>query len=330
MEALLSKNQESNNISYISEYSESTDNFEIINDLEYTDQNDLIDDNHDNISNNSLDLSKYNGLRVSEDDYWKYYYELPDVVLEWNNGILEEKPVSDLESFKLYYWFLGLVMQYLNAYDEGILVGLEIGFRLNVDDSIKIRKPDLAFIHKNNLNQMKPLETSYKGCFDMCFEFLSDTNKMNIERDTIVKKHEYEKFGVREYFILDRKGNETSFYFLNSKGIYEKNCPDSNGVIKSKVLKNFQFRLKDFYERPDYKTLVDDKVYSKYILKEFQLERKRANKLEKKVEAERKRAENERKRADKVEISLKAERIKSNALEKEIQKLKNFINTNQR
>jgi len=321
MEVLLSKNQENNNISYISDYSESSDNFETINDIEYNDQNDLIDDNHYNISNNSLELSKYHGLRVSEDDYWKYYYELPDVILEWNNGILEVKPVSDLESFKLYYWFLGLVMQYLNAYDEGILVGLEIGFRLNVDDSIKIRKPDLAFIHKNNPKQMKPLETSYKGCFDMCFEFLSDTNKMNIERDTVVKKHEYEKFGVREYFILDRKGNETSFYFLNSKGIYEKNCPDSNGVIKSKVLKNFQFRLNDFYERPDYKTLVDDKVYSKYILKEFQLERKRANKLEKK-------AETERKRADKAEIKLKAERIKSNALEKEIQKLKNFINTN--
>ncbi len=39
---------------------------------------------------------------VSEKEYWKEYYELSDIHLEWNNGILEEKPVSDHETILIY------------------------------------------------------------------------------------------------------------------------------------------------------------------------------------------------------------------------------------
>ncbi|MCP4109136.1 MAG: hypothetical protein GY749_27005, partial [Desulfobacteraceae bacterium] len=35
------------------------------------------------------------GLAVSEDEYWEKYYEHPDFSYEWNNGYLEERPVSD-------------------------------------------------------------------------------------------------------------------------------------------------------------------------------------------------------------------------------------------
>ncbi|KPA10120.1 protein containing DUF820, partial [Candidatus Magnetomorum sp. HK-1] len=231
---------------------------------------------------------KYDGLRVSEEEYWQKYYELPDVALEWNNGILEEKPVADRESYELYSWFYRLIMYYFEAFKEGILIGLEIGFRLNFDNETKIRKPDLAFIHKNNPAQMGPFETSYKGCFDICFEFLSDSNQSAIERDTVVKKHEYEKFGVKEYYILDRLGDETAFYYLNSKGIYKKLKPNKDGVIKSRILKNFQFREEDLYDRPDFKSLTNNRIYRKYVMVDYQKERKKAETERKKAEAERK------------------------------------------
>jgi len=243
-------------------------------------------------SDESYDFLKYDGLKVSENDYWENYYELSDIVLEWNNGIMEEKPVSDFESFTIYYWFFGLLMQYLEVYNEGNLIGLEIGFKLVINNKSSIRKPDLALIHKNNPDQMKPFDRTYKGCFDICFEFLSDSNKKETERDTVVKKHEYENYGVKEYFIIDRKKKETKFYFLNSNGRYQETLPDSQGVIKSKVLKNFQFRLDDLYKKSKYKTLVDDDVYCKYILQEYQQERKKANQAIKNAEAERKRADN--------------------------------------
>ncbi|KPA12049.1 protein containing DUF820, partial [Candidatus Magnetomorum sp. HK-1] len=227
--------------------------------------------------------TKYDGLRVSEEEYWSKYYEMADVALEWNNGILEEKPVSDREGYDLYSWFLRLISQYFEIFKEGAMIGLEIGFKLVINSGTKIRKPDLAFIHKNNPEQMHPFETSYKGCFDICFEFLSDSNKYAIERDTVVKKHEYEKYGVKEYYILDRLGDETAFYYLDSNGKYQELKPDRHGVIKSKVLKHFQFRAEDLYNRPSNKQLVKDDVYKKYILVEYQEEFKRAETESKKA-----------------------------------------------
>lgn len=50
-----------------------------------------------------------NGLMVSEADYWENYYENSDVVYEWNNGYLEEKPVSDKSTILMYQWFLELL-----------------------------------------------------------------------------------------------------------------------------------------------------------------------------------------------------------------------------
>ena len=39
------------------------------------------------------------GLRVSEAEYWETYYDMPDRVYEWHNGILEERPMGDKETF---------------------------------------------------------------------------------------------------------------------------------------------------------------------------------------------------------------------------------------
>jgi hypothetical protein len=273
-----------------------------------------------------IPMKSYDGMHVSEEEYWQKYYDFPDVSLEWNNGILEEKPVSDKESYDLYAWIHRVISQNLHTFKEGSLVGLEIGFRLDVGDNVTIRKPDLAFIHKDNPVQMYPLETTYKGCFDICFEFLSDTTKEAVERDTVVKKHEYEKFGVREYYILDRLGDETAFYYLDSKGLYKPLKPNRNGIVKSKVLKNFQFRVEDLYNRPSDRQLVEDRIYQKYVMIDYQKERKKAVEANKKANAERqkadeakKRLEAERKKADEANKRVEAERKKADKAEKSLE-----------
>ncbi len=49
------------------------------------------------------------GLMISEADYWENYYENSDIIYEWNNGYLEEKPVSDKSTILMYQWFLASV-----------------------------------------------------------------------------------------------------------------------------------------------------------------------------------------------------------------------------
>ena len=262
----------------------------------------------------------YEGLRVSEDDYWLYFYEYSDLALEWNNGVLEEKPVSDKDSYDMYTWFHRLITQYVERFDEGSMIGLEIGFRLKVGNKVSIRKPDLAFIHKKNPVQMYPLERSYKGCFDICFEFLSDSTIKEVERDTVVKKHEYESYGVREYYILDRLGDETAFYYLNAKGQYQSLKPNRYGIVKSKVLKHFQFRVDDLYNRPSDMQLVRDRVYQKYVMVDYQKEHNKAVEADKKAKAEEKRADEANKIAEAERKKVKKERQKTEKERKKVEK----------
>ena len=279
-----------------------------------------------------IEKSPYDGMVVSEEDYWSKYYEMSDVSLEWNNGRLEEKPMPDRESFEMYSWLWRLLMEYFDTFDEGMLIGLETGFKLTFDNHTSIRKPDLAFIHKDNPDQMAPFDRTYHGCFDICFEFLSDSDKAAVERDTVIKKHEYEKFGVKEYYILDRLGDETTFYYLDANGIYQTIKPDRDGIIHSTVLNMFKFREEDLYNRPHMMSLIHDRVYSSYVRVEYQKKledlkkaESRADKAESRADKAESRADEAESRADKAVLNLDKEKLRAEkaesrliALEKEL------------
>ena len=234
---------------------------------------------------------------ISEQDYWDRYYEMKDVCYEWCNGQLEEKPMADLASFIMYSWFLLLLKEYFRNFPEGTIVGLEICFKMSLPNTTSIRKPDLALILKSNPVQMLLDERSYKGCFDICIEFLSDSNKMEIERDTIIKKAEYEQSAIKEYFILDRKHVHTIFYRLNQFGKYEEIMPDNDGVIRSTVLPYFQFRYMDLFRLPSNEHLRKDPVYKHYFQTDFIQEQQRANNAIQKAEDAIKKAEDAEKKA---------------------------------
>ncbi|MBF0450968.1 MAG: Uma2 family endonuclease, partial [Candidatus Magnetomorum sp.] len=198
---------------------------------------------------------------------------------------------------------------------------------------------DLALIHANNPVQMKPHETSYSGCFDICFEFLSDSNKAAIERDTVVKKLEYEQLGIKEYFILDREGKETAFYRLGKNGRYHKIRPTKDNVIRSKVLPQFQFRIDDLYNQPGDEKLLDDPVYRHYYKTELRQRmeqeqiradeaERRANQEKIKVEQADRRAEKADKRAEQADRRAEQEKMRAEKAFQELIALKKKLNMN--
>ena len=151
------------------------------------------------------------GKFVTEEEYWEHYYELSDICYEWNNGILEEKPLPDYRRVTMYGWFLMLLRAYLEVNPIAKMLFLEMGFRLPMGKKTSIRKPDLFMIRNDNPIPLREIDRSYRGTSDLCVESLSDSTKKEMERDTIVKKGEYALVGVKEYYILDT-GNEMAFY----------------------------------------------------------------------------------------------------------------------
>ncbi len=128
---------------------------------------------------------------VTEVEYWEKYYDYPDVTYEWNNGYLEERPVSDYATYQTYEWFWELLEHYLTTQPIAKTVGLGIGFRLALLQKTVVRRPDLGIILNSNSVPILPKDRCYKGTFDLCIEAVSDSTQADIERDTKDKKTEY-------------------------------------------------------------------------------------------------------------------------------------------
>ncbi len=262
---------------------------------------------------------------VSETEYWEKYYEYPDCQYEWNNGYLEEKPMPDLLSFAMYRWFLHLLEEYFKVFSVGQIMGLEMGFRLELDNKVSIRKPDLAVILHSNPVQAKPLDRSFHGVCDLCIEFLSDSTSVELERDTVLKKEEYAKVGVPEYYILDRLGKHTYFYRLNERGVYEGLDAAQTGVIQSTVLKNFAFRLQDLETHPSFETLIDDPLYQPFVLKSLQQERQQKDRERQQKEQALKREKQALKREEQERQQKEQERQQKEQALAEIERLRALL-----
>jgi Uma2 family endonuclease len=229
-------------------------------------------------------------LRVSEEMYWTRYYEDPDISYEWNNGVLEEKPLPDYRRVTLYGWFLMLLRSYLEVHPIAKLLFLEMGFRLALPDKTTIRKPDLFVIRNDNPVPLHDADRSYHGIADLCVESLSDSTQEEVERDTVVKKLEYAVVGVKEYYILD-PDDEMAFYRRSSSGAYEPIQPDADGVLRSEVLPGFRFRIADLYQMPSLEMMAEDPIYRHFVLLKYQAEKQRAEIAEERAEMAEERAE---------------------------------------
>ncbi|MCL4832909.1 MAG: Uma2 family endonuclease [Caldilineaceae bacterium] len=250
------------------------------------------------------------GVAVTEDVYWAHYYDTADVSYEWNNGILEEKPVSDYRTVTIYRWFLMLLHAYLEVNPIAKLLLLETGFRLALPDKTTIRKPDLFVVRDDNPVPMQETDRSFRGICDLCVEALSDSTRAEAERDTVVKKQEYAQIGVKEYYILDWD-ERTAFYRRTPAGAYERIQPDAKGVLRSEVLPGFQFRVADLLTQPTPEDMAEDPVYRHFVLLRFQAVKERAEVAEDRAEVAEDRAAVAEDRAAVAEDRAAAERLRA-------------------
>jgi Uma2 family endonuclease len=79
-----------------------------------------------------------------------------------------------------------------------------------LDESRNAVQPDLIIILNENSSILNP-DGHIHGVPDLLVEVLSDGNN---QHDLIVKKELYEKFGVKEYWIVNPVSKETTIFFL--------------------------------------------------------------------------------------------------------------------
>lgn len=98
-----------------------------------------------------------------------------------------------------------------NALGKIFLAPLDVVFQKG--DSVQ---PDLIFVAAENLGIIK--ESYISGVPDLLVEVVS---KGSVARDYVEKKNDYEKFGVKEYWIIDSLNETIWIYAQNETSKYE-------------------------------------------------------------------------------------------------------------
>ena len=221
------------------------------------------------------------GRRVTKEEYWARWYESPypniDVSYEWNNGILEAKPLPNYPQIRLYRWFSLLLGCYVQVNPIAKFIDLETGVSMTVLDASQpsgkwevVYKPDIGVILNDNPAPWGAIDLrAFEGVCDMIVEAVSDSTLAEVRRDTEEKKRGYALAGVKEYFILDPADRYMRFYRLTAGRRYQEIQPDAAGVIRSQVLPGFQFRRQDLLNLPDLADLALDEIYTEYVIPGF-------------------------------------------------------------
>lgn len=146
------------------------------------------------------------------------------------DGVIYVASPDNLDAGKLFLWLVFVIYGYLEKRDLGELFGSRIAFRLSDYNS---PEPDLAFVLKKRLHLSR--RGHFYGWPDLAIEIVSPDS---VRRDYFDKLKLYEKYHVREYWIIDEIEHTVTVYRLDANGKYRQ-IHVRGGVLRSKVMKGF-------------------------------------------------------------------------------------------
>jgi len=107
------------------------------------------------------------------------------------------------------------------------------------------RQPDIQIILKTNSGHLTP--TYMDGPADICIEICSPGSEEIDRGDKFV---EYEKAGVKEYWIFDPLRRESLFYRLSVDGTFLPQTVDEYGSYQTSLLPNFILHVPTLWKDP--------------------------------------------------------------------------------
>jgi Uma2 family endonuclease len=163
------------------------------------------------------------------------YKSLPEGTLaELINGIIYMSPSPLYKHQKI----LRSIARQLEdkILDAGLGEVIVAPFDVYLDEELNAVQPDIIVVLKAN-DKILDRKGHIHGVPDLLIEILSEGNK---KHDTFRKKELYEKFGVKEYWIINPVDSQVIVYALDKGRFVEYG--KANGVIQSKLL-NLEFKF---------------------------------------------------------------------------------------
>ncbi len=168
-------------------------------------------------------------LRMTEEEFVAWATD--EVRAEWVDGeVILMPPVSLIHNRKS-IWLSKLLGEFVERRHLGEILGPE--FMIRLGSQRRRRVPDLLFVSTERQAQIRP--NHLEGPPDLSLEIVSPDSQSRDRRD---KYLEYEKAGVREYWIVDPLSQTVEAYTLGANKAYTL-IPETEGRISSIVLPGF-------------------------------------------------------------------------------------------
>ena len=172
----------------------------------------------------------YRGLRMSADEYYALgetfeRYELID-------GVVCTSPSPSLPHQRIITDITIQIGSFLATNPLGD-VAVEIDVRFAND---LVYRPDVIFLSKEKAARCSDRVTEVP---DLIVEVISPDSR---SYDTQTKKHDYQRFGVGEYWLIDPEKDAFTFYRLKDTSFIE--IQPQADVFESKIVAGFRFDLK--------------------------------------------------------------------------------------
>lgn len=172
--------------------------------------------------------------------YERMIHELPqESRYEIRNFDLIDMPSPSFTHQNISRIVLKSFEKFIDEHQSGILIFAPFDVILDKGNTVQ---PDLLFISKENQEIIK--EKGVFGSPDLVVEIVS---KGSVIRDYIEKKEDYERFGVKEYWIIDPQNEALQVFTLDNTKYKTFSTAEEEGSVKSKILEGFELQWSNIF-----------------------------------------------------------------------------------
>ncbi len=157
-------------------------------------------------------------------------------------GVIFVASPDNIHHYDINSWYHAILRNFLRVRKiKGRLFGYRIAFRLGEEDG---PEPDVAYLIPKHCQRIR--KTFIDGPPDHALEIVSPDS---VGRDYQKKRLQYERAGVKEYWIIDPLEERMTCYRLGKNGKYKEVRP-RDGMIHSQVIPGFWVKPAWFWLTP--------------------------------------------------------------------------------
>jgi Uma2 family endonuclease len=182
-------------------------------------------------------------LSTTHNEIWTYQRMLDEMPAETRYEIrnyqLVDMPSPNIKHQRI----VKHVTRKLDKFVESFKLGEVFVSPLDVIlDNGNVCEPDVLFVSSINKNIVTL--KNIMGAPDLVVEVVS---KGAVVRDYIEKRNDYERFGVKEYWLIDPL-NETIIVYSMKNSVYKVfSSIEEQGVASSKILEGFELSFEEIF-----------------------------------------------------------------------------------